>query len=460
VAIHVKGAAGSTRSIDDNPALTLSFDKFNRGQKISGIDKLHLNNSVQDSSLLNESVASFLYHRAGIPTARSTHALVTLNGRDLGIYVLKEGYNRSFLRRNFPSPDGNLYDGGFLRDIDQDLVRDAGEGEDTHEDLRQLQQAAQTGDRRIRREALEKWLDVDRFITMAAIQHLTCDWDGYVDNRNNYRLYHDPITGQFNFIPHGMDQLFGDVGRELGPGGGGIVAGGVFSVPEWVERYWNRMEEIAGPGIDEAIAAHLAEVRHRLEPVLAARSRGDAGWRRGEIDGQCRRIGERLRIVHDQLARRPKPVTFGTNQFLNLANWQPKPGVGQSQMDTMTFGGDRTLRIAAKQRGTVGSWRTALRLPPGKYSFAARVKTLGVDPFDAQPRATGEQMVGGAGIRISGSLPASRLKGNAAWQLMTQDFELTDLRDVEFVAELRANAGQAWFDLDSMKLTLVKKRDE
>src|SRR5437868_2054183 len=106
VGIHIKGAAGSKRGIDSGePALTLNFDKFKPHQKFHGIDKLSLNNSVQDASLLCEAICSQLFLEAGVPTARSTHARVSLNGRDLnpsrGLYVLKEGYDKEFLRHHF-----------------------------------------------------------------------------------------------------------------------------------------------------------------------------------------------------------------------------------------------------------------------------------------------------------------------------------------------------------------------
>src|SRR5262245_21794333 len=54
VAMHLKGAAGSFRNFEDKPALTLNFDKFTAGQRYHGIDKLHLNNSVQDPTYLTE----------------------------------------------------------------------------------------------------------------------------------------------------------------------------------------------------------------------------------------------------------------------------------------------------------------------------------------------------------------------------------------------------------------------
>ncbi|MFM7553712.1 MAG: CotH kinase family protein, partial [Verrucomicrobiota bacterium] len=148
VLVHVKGSAGSTRSVDDNPALTLNFDKLVPGQHFSGLDKIHLNNSVQDPSLLSEQLGRHLYEKVGIPTARASQALVTFDGRDLGPYVLKEGYNRSFLRRQYPDPTGNFYDGGFVRDIDQDLDRDSGDGPLDYRDLQKLRDAANLSDLR------------------------------------------------------------------------------------------------------------------------------------------------------------------------------------------------------------------------------------------------------------------------------------------------------------------------
>jgi len=50
IGLHVKGAAGSTRSIDDKPGLTVNMDKYVEGQRFRGMDKLHLANSVQDPS--------------------------------------------------------------------------------------------------------------------------------------------------------------------------------------------------------------------------------------------------------------------------------------------------------------------------------------------------------------------------------------------------------------------------
>ena len=224
VAIHLKGAVGSFQNWDAKPALTLNTDKFVKDQEWQGLDKFHLNNSVQDGSYLNEIACSELAKAMGLPTARATHAVVELNGRKVGLYVLKEGYNGDFLERNFPGADkGNLYDGGFLQDIDQKLKLDEGTANDG-KDLKALVTACQIGDNKKRYDAVEKLVNVDLFAKNAALQFLATDWDGYVRNRNNYRVYFNPKDGKAVFFPHGMDQMFANPGESIWPGPGALVS--------------------------------------------------------------------------------------------------------------------------------------------------------------------------------------------------------------------------------------------
>ena len=117
VGIHLKGQYGTFQGIDGRPSLTLNFDKYQKDQRFHGLDKLHLNNSAQDPSYLCEMIGRQLFEAAGIPTARASHARVALNGRDLGLFVLIEGYDKRFLRRHFANPAGNLYDSEFRHDI-------------------------------------------------------------------------------------------------------------------------------------------------------------------------------------------------------------------------------------------------------------------------------------------------------------------------------------------------------
>src|SRR2546426_464197 len=188
VAVHLKGAAGSFRPVDDKPGLTLNFDKLAKGQRFHGLGKISLNNSVQDPSYITDKLCRELFEKAVVPVSRAGYATVSLNGRRLGLYVLTEGWNKQFLKRYFNNVKGNLYDGGFARDITGRLFVNSGDDPDDVSDLKALVAAAKERNFTNRLGRLEQTLDLDRFITFVALDALLWNWDGYVLNRNNYRV--------------------------------------------------------------------------------------------------------------------------------------------------------------------------------------------------------------------------------------------------------------------------------
>jgi len=445
VGIHLKGAAGSTRDFSDKPALTLNFDKFSPGQTCFGLDKLHLNNSVQDPSYLNELVASELYRRAGVPTARATHVLVTLNGRDLGLYVLKEGYDSLFLRRNFPAgtnEPGNLYDGGFLQDVNQSLKRDAGKGPDDHRDLDALVKAADATLSQ-RRGRLEATLDVDRFLTFLVGQTLTDDWDGYGRNRNNYRLYFSPPPGRAVFIPHGMDQLFREPGSSIQPGWSGLVAQQMMEIPEFRERYQQRLLQVVTNHFTATVVSNqFPTVLGRLRETFKDRPPGEWTELEREIRSQQQRVFRRISSVARQLGLAQPLATTNPGPLPKPDEWQARESNGNAALDIVELQpGEPALHLAVRRGGTVASFRTSLWLAPGNYVFSGR----------ARVRAVKGDL--GAGVRISGIQRRSGLTGDRDWTPLRFEFAVEEERDVELVVELGADAGEAWFEAASLQVT-------
>ena len=450
VLVHVKGSAGSTRSVDDNPALTLNFDKLVPGQRFNGLDKIHLNNSVQDPSLLSEQLGRHLYEKVGIPTARATQALVTFDGRDLGPYVLKEGYNCNFLRRHYPDPTGNFYDGGFIRDIDQDLDRDSGDGPLDYKDLQKLRDAASLGDLRRRETALLAILDVDRFITECALQALLVDWDGYGHNRNNYRIYFEPRTGKAVFQPHGMDQLLGNIGKDLELPGGGLLARQLFDVPAFRDRFYAEIDRLLkGVFTAEVLDAHFKQVGARLNPMIQALPQDQREWRSEAIHAFQDRAFRRIEIAKARLESQPKPIRFEVGGVTALARWQPRYQRGQVKIETAKLDGIDTLYIQAQAPDSVASFRAMIRLPIGKYEVRGRLRTQGIQP------APDQRYPGGAAFRLSGGDHVRLFTGDTGWTEFVHPFQIHDPRDIEMVAEIRAHAGEAWFDLKSLQLKMV-----
>lgn len=286
VGIHVKGAAGSTRGIDDKPGLTINMDKFDGPSRyFHGMDKWHLANSVQDPSYVSELLVGELYRAAGVPASRVAHAVVTINGRPRGFYYIKEGYDKPFRKRHFKESNGDFFDGGFLRDIDQPLQLLSGEKGRTN--FKPLLAAAAEPKLEERFKKLEKLLDIEVFISYLCLQVITWDWDGYPMNRNNYRVYYEPKRDKFHFVPSGMDQVFGDLQGTILPDFQGLVARALMQTPEGRARYLKRMKEIMAKVYSvKALTKRLDELEKRLKPEL---TKADAGAGR-DYAGQVQRL--------------------------------------------------------------------------------------------------------------------------------------------------------------------------
>jgi len=451
VSVKLKGAAGSFRELDDKPAFTLRMDKVKKDQRFHGLAKLHLNNSVQDETYLHELIAAELFKEAGIPAARVAHARVKLNDRDLGFYVLKEGFDEHFLARHFLDPRGNLYDGGFCQDIDADLERDEGDGGESRGDLKGLLGVAQVADSKARSVQLAQRLDVPEFVTFMAMEEMLGHWDGYTINRNNYRLYFDQRSGKSYFIPHGMDQVLGDPEASILDPPTALVASAVQRVAAWRTLYRKRLKELLplfSP--PDKLLALVKESSARLRPVLAA-GNSEAGVAYDErIADLRRRIEERARNLRDQCAApEPKPISFAGSSIYRPKMWRSASESEDAKLTEARVGGEKLLMIECGPSGScVASFRATALLERGRYRFMASVKTEGVAPLPGE-----EAPQSGAAARISGEEARERVQATTPWRSLNVDFEVADdARPVELVVELRASKGRASFKVDSLKL--------
>ncbi len=304
VGIHLKGARGSYRPFHSKPALTLNFDKFKNKQKFHGIDKLHLNNSVQDPSFLCEFISGELFQAAGVPATRVAFAIVTLNDRPRGFYVLKEGFDPTFLSRHFEDKRGNLYDGGFLNDVDEGVEKTSGTGPDDHSDLDRLVDAASIDDPDRRLAELKKVLDIDRFLSFVAVETLTWHWDGYAMKTNNYRMYNDPTSGQFVFLPHGMDQMFRNPRAPIVPHARGLVARAVLSTEVGSEAYQRRVAELVDRIFTaEALTKRIDEIAPTIREALATLDEHAARRHDSAVADLRHRVAERTRAAREYLGK-------------------------------------------------------------------------------------------------------------------------------------------------------------
>ena len=435
VALQLKGAAGSFRSINDKPAMTLNFDKFVDGQTFHGLDKLSLNNSVQDATYISEQLCRELFLKAGVPTPRATHARVALNGRDLGLYVLVEGWNRRFLKKHFEKPTGNLYDGGFLKDVDSDLDTNAGDPND-QSDRKALLDAAREADLTKRAERLEKVLDLERFLTFVALDVMLWNWDGYAQNKNNYRLFNDRSTGKMVFMPHGLDQMFWKPDGPVLPRTDGLVATAVLQVPKLRERYFVRMKELRATAFNPVEMTNRAyQIAAKISPTLKEIDASVAESHGASVNAFADGIVRRARSLDQQLSTPIVAVKFDAAGKSSVANWSPITNFGKPELEKE----GEVLQAAATQGSSIGSWRAQVWLEPGKYSFAADIKTDGITPDIGDPRA-------GAGLRIGRERSETYLRSKSDWTTISHEFTVDgSLTQVQLLCEFRGAEGQASF---------------
>ena len=450
VGVHLKGAAGSFRPVNDRPALTLNFDKFREKQKFHGLDKFHLNNSVQDGGYMHEYLSSALFNAAGVPTTRVSHARVWLNGRDLGFYVLKEGFDSQFMKQHFGSKQGTFWDGGFCADVDQKKDRKLGHGTNDQAELKDLVAASREPDLVKRAQRLNDTLAVDHFLSVIAMEMMIAHWDGYARNRNNYRLLVPAGSSRVYFLPSGMDQVFGDPNFPVFDSMGGLVTGALWQLPQTKNQYRDRVGSLlTNVFTAEFLTNEIAKVHARVRPVLAEINEATAKNFDNSTRDMSNRVLARIAGLQKQVGTQPmKPLKPAADGSFKLTQWESQADSGEPQMsDKADRGGVKSLEINLdKPNRVVASWRSRVLLNAGKYRFEGKVATKDVVPLK---EPTGE----GAGLRISGSSRPNQLSGDSDWKKITFEFEVPAAdTEVTLVCELRAEKGRAWFDLGSLQV--------
>ena len=261
VGVRKKGFLGSQS--DTKPSLKLRFDKYVDGQSLGGVmERMTLNNSVQDPSMVNTCLSYRVFAAAGSPASRCNFATMSVNGKDLGLYVHVEEIKAPFLARYFDSAAGNLYEGTisdftpeYRGTIEKKNNEDAADWSDIDAVVAALEDESDAG-----LEALGKIVDLDRFLSFWATEVLVGHWDGYAGNRNNYWFYREP-DGRFVFIPWGTDDTFHlrddpnpfDNISDPPPSVLALTAipNRLYNHPDWRVKYAARLKEILERAWDE-----------------------------------------------------------------------------------------------------------------------------------------------------------------------------------------------------------------
>lgn len=112
VGIRAKGNT-SLRSVaaygNDRYSFKIEFDCYDDVTNYHGLDKISLNNIIQDNTYLKDYLCYQMMRAFGAPSPLCSFVYITVNGEDWGLYLAVEGIEESFLERNYGSDYGELY---------------------------------------------------------------------------------------------------------------------------------------------------------------------------------------------------------------------------------------------------------------------------------------------------------------------------------------------------------------
>ena len=112
VGIRGKGntSLSTVSSMDsDRYSFKIEFDQYDSTKSYYGLDKLSLNNLIQDNTMMKDYLTYQMMNEFGVAAPLCSYVYITVNGEDWGLYLAVEAVEESFLQRNYGSDYGDLY---------------------------------------------------------------------------------------------------------------------------------------------------------------------------------------------------------------------------------------------------------------------------------------------------------------------------------------------------------------
>jgi hypothetical protein len=292
VAVRKKGFFGSLS--ETMPSLKVKFDHFVGGQQLNDMDRLTLNNDLQDPAHVKQCLGYELMREAGVPAPRCNFAHLTVTVVDGmseatavdRIYTHVESIKDPFLRRNFGSDQdqGRLYEGtlsdfwsgSYRNTIEPKTVSAAADTTEIDALSAILMDPGLSDAARL--SAIQGLVDVDDFLTFWAAEGMIGHWDGYADDQNNFWFYVDPADGLIRFVPWGTDDTFGRGNPLTGRTGDPVHAEAIvpraalprrlYEISSTNDQYLGRLQSLMDTVFDETeIHAEIDRIEALITPV-------------------------------------------------------------------------------------------------------------------------------------------------------------------------------------------------
>lgn len=93
----------------DRYSFKLEFDQYDSTKSYYGLDKISLNNIIQDNTYMKDYLVYRMMGEFGVAAPLCSYVYITVNGKDFGLYLAVESIEESFLQRNYGNDYGELY---------------------------------------------------------------------------------------------------------------------------------------------------------------------------------------------------------------------------------------------------------------------------------------------------------------------------------------------------------------
>jgi hypothetical protein len=216
---------GNTSRLAEKKSFKISFTAFNQGRKYYGLEELNLNGQHNDVSIMRAKLCWDIYLNSGLPASRSGYCELFINNEYKGLYLNTEHIDEQFVKHRFGNSSGNLYKCLYPADLaylgnNPDNYKLEASGRrvydlqnnlylDNYSDLAELANVLNAPPNNNFVCDLTAIFNVDAYLRIAALDILLGNWDGYIYNKNNFYLYKNPVTSQFEFIPYDLDNTLG-----------------------------------------------------------------------------------------------------------------------------------------------------------------------------------------------------------------------------------------------------------
>lgn len=112
VAIRAKGNTSLTqvKAYGNNRySFKIEFDHYDGSNNFYGLDKLCLNNIIQDNTYMKDYLCYRMMAEIGAASPLCSDVNISVNGETWGLYLAVEGVEEAFLQRNYGADYGTLY---------------------------------------------------------------------------------------------------------------------------------------------------------------------------------------------------------------------------------------------------------------------------------------------------------------------------------------------------------------